>query len=109
MRTRSLVVIRNLVVILSLTGETFSGASQNLQFRRVTDDAVSIHFNYEVTWESSARVSVDMARIKHLLWPDNKVTLTVRVTDNSYQPLSDWSAQFILADDEAACGVVTDL
>jgi len=37
----------------------------------------------EVNWESSTYISVDMARIKHLLWADNKVTLEVRITDSS--------------------------
>ena len=32
----------------------------------------------------------------------------MRITDSSYRPLSDWSPQFILADDEAACGVVSN-
>ncbi|MGQ9585843.1 MAG: hypothetical protein ACUVXG_10650 [Anaerolineae bacterium] len=46
-----------------------------------------------------------MGRIKHLLWADSKVRLAVRITSTNYEPVSDWSPEFILADDVAACGI----
>ena len=94
--------------LLELTGENFSTTEHNLQFRKVATGDLSIHFHMEVNWESATRITVDMDRIKHLLWADSKVTLTVRIThyvSGTYEPLSDWSPEFILADDTTACGV----
>ena len=92
--------------LLELIGENFLTTGHNLQFRKVDDNAVSIHFGIEVNWESSTRITVDMDRIKHLLWSDSIVALNVRLTDSTYNPVSDWSEEFNLADDDAACSVV---
>jgi len=94
---------------LELTGEKFSTTEHSLQFRRMADGATSIHFQMEVNWESTMRITVDMDRIKYLLWPDSRMPLTVRVTGAGYVPVSDWSSEFILADDIAACNMEQQL
>lgn len=86
-------------------GEGFSATDHSLQFRKVDTGEFSIHFHMEVNWESATRITVDMGRIKHLLWADSRVTLTVRITGAGYEPVSDWSPEFILADDVTACGI----
>lgn len=94
--------------LLELTGEGFSTTEHNLQFRKVATDELSIHFHSEINWESETRITVDMERLKDMLWNDSKVTLAARLTTytgSSYEPVSDWSPQFILADDTAACNV----
>lgn len=94
--------------LLELTGENFPTTNHQLQFRKVATGDLSIHFDMEVNWESTTRVTVDMASVKHLLWTDSKVTLTVRIThyvSGTYEPLSGWSPEFILADDANACGI----
>jgi len=91
--------------LLVLTGQNFSTTEHRLQFRKVSTGDLSIHFGLEVNWESSTRITVDIGLIKHLLWPDSKVTLTVRITNADLDPVSDWSPEFILADDVDACGI----
>jgi PKD repeat protein len=91
--------------LLELTGQNFSTTDHNLQFRQVITGDLSLQFHMEVNWESSTRITVDMNRIKGLLWLDSKVTLNARLTNGSYQPVSDWSPDFILADDVATCGL----
>lgn len=93
---------------LTLQGEGFPSANHGLQFRRLADDACSIIFDLEVDWLSATQVTLDMARIADLLWPDRLVRLAVRLMDTTnanYRPLSGWSAPFTLADDAAACGM----
>lgn len=103
-------VLRNAATVfertLFITGQNFENW-YHLQFLKVATGETSIHFNMEVNWTSATNVSVDIARIKHLLWTDSKVALQVRITgyaNASYQPLSDWSAQFTLADNATVCG-----
>jgi hypothetical protein len=91
--------------LLELRGQNFPVDSHQLQFRKVATSETSIHFAMEVNWESSQRITVDMARIKDLLWSDSKVLLTARITGESYLPVSDWSPEFLLADDAATCGI----
>jgi hypothetical protein len=91
--------------LLELTGENFSTTDHNLQFRKVDTGELSIHFHAEVNWESMTRITVDMGLIKSLLWSNSKVTLTARITSASLEPLSDWSPEFILANDVTACGI----
>jgi hypothetical protein len=93
---------------LELRGERFPTQNHGLQFRRLADDTLSIVFDMEVDWVSDARVRLDLALIRGLLWPDRVLPLAVRVmdtTDANYRPLSDWSRPFVLADDAAACGM----
>lgn len=93
--------------LLVLTGQGFpSGENHHLQFRNVNTTHHSIHFGMEVNWESATRITIDMGRIKHLLWDDSKLDLTVRVTGGpDFEPLSGWSPTFTLADDAATCGL----
>lgn len=91
--------------LLELRGQNFSTTNQALQFRKVSTGEVSIHFGMEVNWVSSQLITVDMARIKHLLWTDSKAVLRVRLTQG-YQPASEWSPEFLLSNDAATCGVI---
>jgi hypothetical protein len=91
---------------LILTGEYFPVIYPGLQFSRVDDSRLSLIFDMEVNWESPTRITVDIARIKHALWNDACLRLRVRLMDSencNYQPQSDWSPEFILADNDAAC------
>ena len=90
--------------LLELRGQNFSTTSQALQFQKVSTGEPSIYFGIEVNWENSQHISVDMARIKHLLWTDSKIVLRVRLTKGN-QPVSEWSPEFILSNDATACGV----
>ena len=94
--------------LLVLTGTDFSITQYNLQFRKVATGETSIHFHSEISWESTTRLSVDANLIKGLLWNDFKELLTARLTQyvkatDSYQPVSDWSPNFYLADDALTC------
>jgi len=91
--------------LLILNGQNFSTTEHRLQFQKVSTGDLSIHFGLEVNWESPTRITVDMECIKHLLWADSKVTLSVRVTNADLEPISAWSPEFILADDVDACGI----
>ena len=86
---------------LVLTGKHFPVTYHGLQFCRVDDGRLSLIFDMEVNWGSTTQVTVDMARIKHALWNDARLVLRVRLMDTenlNYQPLSDWSEEFMLAD-----------
>lgn len=93
---------------LTLRGERFPTSNHGLQFRRLSDDALSIIFDMEVEWLSAQQVALDMALVRDLLWPDRVVRLAARLMDTAdanYRPLSAWSEPFILADDADACGM----
>lgn len=92
--------------LLELLGENFSTTEHNLQFRRTDTDEESSHFHNEVNWESATRITVDISLIEDLLWDDTKLTLQARLTtytNGTYVPVSDWSPEFILADDAVTC------
>jgi sugar lactone lactonase YvrE len=91
---------------LEITGEGFPNANRNLQFKKVSTGELSIHFGMEVDWVSASKITVDMARIQDLLWADAKVTLAVRLTNEVLEPITDWSAEFTLAEDATTCGAV---
>ena len=77
--------------------------SATLQFLNVLSDETSIHFAKEVDWASSTEIRVDMATIKDLLWPNIRLRLRVRLCSHAtFTPLTDWSEEFLLADNEAA-------
>ncbi len=103
LRTAATATERELV----LHGQGLNSLGALLQFRNTTTGATSIHFGLEVKWEGTNRITVDMAKIAKILWTDPKLSLVARITDgyNNFQPLSDWSAPFVLADDAATCGV----
>lgn len=91
---------------LTITGENFPTTHHGLQFSRVDDGRLSLIFDMEVNWGSTTRVTVDMDRIKHALWDDARLPLRLRLMDTEnadYRPRSDWSVEFILANNAAAC------
>ncbi|MBN1201782.1 MAG: hypothetical protein JXJ20_08005 [Anaerolineae bacterium] len=91
---------------LTLVGQHFPVIHHGLQFRNESTRKLSISFDMEIDWHGTGQISVDMARIKHLLWPDRILRLRVRLMDTrdaNYQPISGWSPPFILADDAGAC------
>ena len=62
----------------------------------------------EVNWIGATRISVDLADMTDLLWPDRRLALCARLMDTTnanYQALSHWSPVFIVADDAASCGL----
>ncbi len=90
--------------VLELTGQNFSTTDYNLQFLKVAIGGTSIHFHGEINWESTTRLTVDMSLIKNLLWSDPKLTLRARLTSGiDFSPVSDWSPEFVLADDALTC------
>lgn len=94
--------------LLQITGTNFSTTDYNLQFGKVSSGETSIHFRGEINWESATRLSVDIANVKHLLWGDARIVLQARLTTytaGGFVPVSDWSPQFVLADDAANCNV----
>jgi len=95
--------------LLELAGTNFlTPVNHQLEFLNVTSGDVSLLFDQEINWESQNRITVDMGVIASLLWSDSRLPLRVRYftyTDGDFQPISDWSPQFILADDNTACGV----
>jgi sugar lactone lactonase YvrE len=92
--------------LLVLGGENFPRTNVLLQFRKAATGDLSIHFGMEVNFESSTRITLDMKQVKDLLWSDPFLKLNVRLTDGYLNPLSTWSGEFNLTDDEAICGVV---
>ena len=90
---------------LELSGANLLVPSHQVQFRRVDSDALTIHFAGEINWESPSRITVDISAIVGHLWLDPKITLSARITGINYEPKSDWSPDFILADDVSTCGV----
>ncbi len=97
--------------VLVLSGVNFPLASHGLQFRRFAPDELSLIFDMEVNWISDTRISVDLAHITDLLWPDRRLALCARLMDTTnanYQALSNWSPVFIVADDAARCGLAAD-
>lgn len=91
---------------LELRGSGLTTTDAHVQFLNPATSEQSINFGIEINWLSDDRITVDLALIKHILWSDPKLTLRARITDGSqnYQPISDWSAPFLIADDAAACG-----
>lgn len=99
--------------LLELTGNGFEKPGI-LQFMNTNTGETSYHISSEVNWEDTTSATVDMARIKHLLWPSNPIIgLRVRMTqfspERNFYPISDWSPQFILAEDSTTCGLTLPL
>lgn len=103
LRTAAITTERELV----LHGQGLKQSGTLLQFRNTATGATSIQFGSEINWESDSRITVDIGRIKQFLWIDPTLALVARITDgnNNFQPLSDWSAPFTLADNATTCGV----
>lgn len=84
---------------LVITGRNFPLANHGLQFQNVATGDLSIILDMEVSWESDTRITLDMASIADHLWPDDELTLRVRVFDTknaNYRPISEWSRPFLL-------------
>jgi hypothetical protein len=92
---------------LVLSGSGFPASKHALQFRVVRSQATSALFDGEVQWLSTTTVKVDIALIKDLLWADPLLELDVRLIDTTnwpnWQPMSDWSPNVLLGDDQATC------
>jgi hypothetical protein len=91
---------------LILSGEHLPVIHHGLQFRSQDTGELSIIFDMEIHWTGTARILVDMARIQHLLWPERRVKLQARIIDTEnadYRAISDWSAAFVLANNERDC------
>lgn len=67
--------------------------------------SLTIHFGQEVEWESDSRVTIDIARITDHLENDSKFGIVVRFTNETYEPVSDWSSGFFVAADSSSCGI----
>ena len=92
--------------ILTITGEYLQYIEgRHLQFLLIGVGQDSLLIGLEVDWESADRITVDMNRLDHLLWPYGKMVLRVRVTDERGVALSDWSPRFNVASHVVACGV----
>ncbi|MBA3468558.1 MAG: hypothetical protein H0T53_02830 [Herpetosiphonaceae bacterium] len=92
---------------LVLQGSNFPLSSHALQFRNARNQATSILFDMEVNWQSASIISVDMALIQHLLWSDPLLQLDARLIDTTswpnWVPISDWSPDVLLANNQATC------
>lgn len=102
-RTSSTVAERTLV----LRGSGFPASKHALQFRAVRSQATSALFDSEVQWQSDTVIKIDIAQIKHLLWADPLIELDVRLIDTTnwpnWVPMSDWSPNFLLGNNQTTC------
>ncbi|HEU5099662.1 MAG TPA: hypothetical protein VFU22_11615, partial [Roseiflexaceae bacterium] len=95
--------------LLQLTGQGFSAPGLRLQFRNTLTGELSDHYRDQTDWAGATLISVDMQDLQQL-WNDQRVRLAARLTasTNGNDLLaSDWSPQFILADDPASCRGLT--
>ncbi len=83
------------------------GAGEHLVFRRVVDghrEGLPLNDRSQVR-RSGNRITVDMTQLGPRAWRERpRLTLTVRVVDGDFRPLSNWSPVFLLADDVETCG-----
>jgi hypothetical protein len=96
--------------LLQLRGQGFSTPGLRLQFRSVATGQLSDHYRDQAGWPGATLITVDMQNLQQQLWHDPKVRLTARLTASiggADVPASDWSAEFLLADDTAACRGLT--
>ena len=92
--------------LLTITGENLLGYDKRgIQFLDVSTGWESGHFNEEVNWLDHRRISIDMARVVPAFGTEGRATLRVRITSGqSSAEVSEWSEEFILADEESICG-----
>ena len=89
---------------LTITGENFGTIEDStLQFRQGGERFVTIHFGSEVNWESSTRITLDMASIRQHLWDYTTLSLHVRISSDTYSAQAFWSAEFYVAVDASHC------
>ena len=79
-----------------------------LLFRMVTDgrrEWIVVGGRNEARTEGN-RITVDMSELGPRFWRERpRVTMTVRIVDGEFLPLSNWSPAFVLADDVRTCGI----
>ena len=91
--------------LLTITGENFgSEADSRLLIRVIGSGGTSFHVGTEAEWAGSTEIRLDVARIAHHLPEADKMTAIVRITNASYEPISDWSGGFTIATNARACG-----
>ena len=89
---------------LTITGENFGTIEDStLQFRQGGERFVTIHFGSEVNWDSSTRITLDMASIRQHLWDYTTLSLHVRISSDTYSAQAFWSAEFYVAVDASHC------
>ena len=89
---------------LTIIGENFGSIEDStLQFRQGGERFVTIHFGSEVNWESSTRITLDMASIRQHLWDYTTLSLHVRISSDTYSAQAFWSAEFYVAVDASHC------
>ena len=95
------------VLELEVDGDIGRG-DLRLLFRMVTDgrrESLSFSDRNQVRTNGN-RIIVDMSEFGPRIWRDRpKLTLTVRIVDRDFAPLSNWSPAFVLADDVRTCGI----
>ena len=92
--------------ILTITGENLTpSGDKELQFLDVETGEITRLGADGVHWRSPRRISVDAATARDRLPRGRRVVLKTRIAAGSYSDsISDWSDEFILADDRRACG-----
>ena len=79
-----------------------------LEFRRITGgrrESLSLD-DRRLVRKTGNRITVDMGIFGPRIWSNRaRLTMTVRITDSDYAPISNWSPAFVLADDVRTCGI----
>lgn len=87
---------------LELNGFGFPTTNAWLNFR---GGGIDDYFRDEVNWKSSTQLTVDMGLLKDALRTAPQTTFTIEINDDDLNPISNVSPEFIVADDNAACGI----
>jgi hypothetical protein len=96
--------------LLQLIGQGFSAPGLRLQFRNVATGELSEPYRDQAEWAGPTLIVVDMQNLEQQLWHDQRVRLAARLTESPNAGdarASGWSAEFLLADDVAACRGLT--
>ncbi len=92
--------------ILTITGENLTPAGdKELQFLDVETGEITAIGEAGVHWRSPRRISVDATTARQHLPRGRRIVLRTRIASGDYfESVSEWSDEFILADDRRACG-----
>ena len=92
--------------ILTITGENLTPAGdKELQFLNVETGEITAIGEDGVHWKSPRRISVEATTARHRLPRGRRMVLRTRIASGDYfESVSEWSNEFILADDRSACG-----
>jgi hypothetical protein len=94
---------------LIINGGRFNSNDHSVQFRRMDTGELSSSYRDGITWQSDSQFSLDISVIEKSLWTGSQLTLVARLIDRNNTPVSDWSSQFILAENALVCGnLITD-